>query len=98
MVPCTLDEFSDKTGDGYHLDKDQPAELSPEQVYCIYKQRQAVEQFFKTFRLHSLEFNASHMRGIYSMEAWLFLNHLSMTMGGSYGFDSQPWQDTGHIP
>lgn len=81
MVPCSLsDEISDKTEMGTISIRTNQLELSPEQVYCIYKQRQAVEQFFKTFDC-TLEFNASYMRGIYSMEAWLFLNHLSMTMG-----------------
>lgn len=81
MVPCMLsEEISGKTEMGTISIRTNQLELSPEQVYCIYKQRQAVEQFFKTFDC-TLEFNASYMRGIYSMEAWLFLNHLSMTMG-----------------
>ncbi len=54
-------------------------ELGSQQVYAIYKQRQAIEQFFKPFDC-TLEFNASYMRSNYSSEAWLFLNHLSMTM------------------
>jgi hypothetical protein len=81
MAPCMLsEEISGKTEMGTISIRTNQLELSPEQVYCIYKQRQAVEQFFKTFDC-TLEFNASYMRGIYSMEAWLFLNHLSMTMG-----------------
>ncbi|MBI9096040.1 MAG: hypothetical protein JEY71_14320 [Sphaerochaeta sp.] len=78
---CALsDEFSDKTEMGTISIRTNQLELKAEQAYCIYKQRQAVEQFFKTFDC-TLESNASYMRGIYSMEAWLFLNHLSMTMG-----------------
>ncbi|MGB4407063.1 MAG: transposase [Sphaerochaeta sp.] len=81
MVSCSLsDEISDKTEMGTISIRTNQLDLSPEQVYCIYKQRQAVEQFFRTFDC-TPEFNASYMRGIYSMEAWLFLNHLSMTMG-----------------
>jgi transposase len=81
LVPCTLsEEISDKTEMGTISIRTNQLELTPEQVYCIYKQRQAIEQFFKTFEC-TLEFNASYMRSNYSMEAWLFLNHLSMTMG-----------------
>lgn len=54
-------------------------DLTPRAVYEIYKQRQAVEQLFKTYD-DSLSFDASYMRDDRSMEAWLFLNHLSATM------------------
>ena len=50
------------------------------QVYSIYKQRQAVEQFFKTYG-DTMENEASYMRDNYSEEAWLFLNHLSGMIG-----------------
>ena len=81
LVSCKLsDEIADKTEMGTISIRTNQLDLTPEQVYYIYKQRQAIEQFFKTFDC-TLEFNASYMRSNYSMEAWLFLNHLSMTMG-----------------
>jgi transposase len=81
LVPCTLsEEISDKTEMGTISIRTNKISLTSEQVYRIYKQRQSIEQFFKTFDC-TLEFNASYMRGNYSLEAWLFLNHLCMTMG-----------------
>ncbi|NBK24941.1 MAG: hypothetical protein EOM68_23310 [Spirochaetia bacterium] len=81
LVSCKLsDEIADKTEMGTISIRTNQLDLKSEQLYCIYKQRQAIEQFFKTFDC-TLEFNASYMRSNYSMEAWLFLNHLSMTMG-----------------
>ncbi len=80
LVPCTLsEEISDKTEMGTISIRTNRVELTSEQVYCIYKQRQAIEQFFKTFDC-TLDFNASYMRSNYSMEAWLFLNQLCMTL------------------
>lgn len=54
-------------------------DLNSHQVYRTYKQRQAIEQFFKTYGA-SLDFDASYMRNRTGQEAWLFLNHLSATM------------------
>ena len=54
-------------------------DLNSHQVYRTYKQRQSIEQFFKTYGA-SLDFDASYMRDRISQEAWLFLNHLSATM------------------
>lgn len=54
-------------------------ELNSCQVYNIYKQRQKIEQFFKTYS-STLDFDASYMSDNYSEEAWLFLNHLSAIM------------------
>lgn len=51
-------------------------DLEGEAVYCIYKQRQNIEQFFKTYS-ETLDFEASYMRGVTQEEAWLFLNHLA---------------------
>ena len=53
--------------------------LNPVQVYCLYKKRQAIEEFFKVYD-DSLDFNSSYMRDNYTEEAWLFLNHLSSVM------------------
>ena len=51
-------------------------DLNSQQVYCIYKQRQAIEQYFKTYG-DTMQFESSYMRGRDEQEAWLFLNHLS---------------------
>lgn len=76
-------EFSDEIGTRLEMGtisiRTNRNELDSQHVYAIYKQRQAIEQFFKTFDC-TLEFNASYMRSTCSLEAWLFLNHLSMTM------------------
>jgi len=78
---CTLsEEISDKMEMGTISIRTNKLSLTSVQVYCIYKKRQSIEQFFKTFNC-TLEFNASYMRGNYSLEAWLFLNHLCMMMG-----------------
>ena len=51
-------------------------DLNSQQVYYIYKQRQAIEQYFKTYG-DTMQFESSYMRGRDEQEAWLFLNHLS---------------------
>ncbi len=80
LVPLQLpDELDSRLEMGTISIRTNRFELGSRQVYAIYKQRQAIEQFFKTFDC-TLEFNASYMRSNYSLEAWLFLNHLSMTM------------------
>ena len=53
--------------------------LNAEQVYALYKQRQQIEQCFKAYD-DSLGFDSSYMHDDISMEAWLFLNHLSLMM------------------
>ena len=55
-------------------------DLNSFQVYSIYKQRQAIEQFFKTYG-DTMEYESSYMRNSYTEEAWLFLNHLSSVLG-----------------
>ena len=54
-------------------------ELNARQVYAMYKQRQQIEQCFKAYD-DSLGFDSSYMHNDTSMEAWLFLNHLSLMM------------------
>ena len=54
-------------------------DLNARQVYCMYKQRQQIEQCFKSYD-DSLGFDSSYMHDDISMEAWLFLNHLSLMM------------------
>lgn len=53
--------------------------LNGSQVYNLYKRREAIEDFFKSYD-NSLDFSSSYMRNRYSEEAWLFLNHLSAIM------------------
>ena len=55
------------------------SDLSAKAVYEILKQRQAVEQFFKTYD-DTLDFEATWMRSDEAMEGLLFLNHLSATI------------------
>ncbi len=55
-------------------------DLNCHQIYRVYKQRQAIEQFFKTYG-ESMDFEASYMQDQTSQEAWLFLNHLSSSIG-----------------
>jgi hypothetical protein len=57
-------------------------DLDPMQVYCLYKRRQAIEDFFKSYD-NSLDFSSSYMRDSYTEEAWLFLNHISAMMAFS---------------
>lgn len=54
-------------------------ELTSQQVYAIYKQRQAIEQYFKTYG-DTMQYSDSYLRSNESFEAWLFLNHLSLMM------------------
>ncbi len=54
--------------------------LEAKEVYEVYKKRQAIEQFFKMYD-NELGFSKSYMRTDYSLEGWLFLNHISITMG-----------------
>ncbi len=55
-------------------------DLNSEQVYVAYKQRQAIEQYFRMYG-NSMDFDASYMRNRTDQEAWLFLNHLSAAIG-----------------
>jgi transposase len=54
-------------------------ELNAHQVYAIYKQRQAIEQYFKTYG-DTMSYDDSYPRSNESFEGWLFLNHLSLMM------------------
>jgi len=54
-------------------------DLNSQQVYHLYKTRQEIEQTFK-FYDNTLDSNASYMRDIHSLEAWLFINHLALQM------------------
>ena len=81
LEPLTVkDIFSNRREMGTITIKTNCTNLNCFQVYCIYKQRQTIEQFFKTYG-DTMEQEASYMRDNYSEEAWLFLNHLSGIIG-----------------
>lgn len=80
LQPITIQDMYDgKEEIGTITIKTNRTELTSVQVYNIYKQRQKIEQFFKTYS-STLDFDASYMSDNYSEEAWLFLNHLSSIM------------------
>lgn len=75
-----MDEiFENKAEIGSITIKTNRKELNSCQIYNIYKQRQKIEQFFKTYS-STLDYDASYMTDNYSEEAWFFLNHLSAIM------------------
>lgn len=77
LIPATIkDMYQDKLEMGTITIKTNRTDLNPAQIYCIYKQRQIIEQFFKTYE-ETLAYEASYMRSNLTEEAWLFLNHLS---------------------
>ncbi len=53
--------------------------LSGIQVYTMYKGRNSIEEFFKSYD-NSLDFSSSYMRNNYSEDGWLFFNHLAAIM------------------
>lgn len=80
LKPIThQDMLNDKAEIGTITIKTNRKDLNATQVYSIYKQRQTIEQFFKTYS-STMDFESSYMRDNYSEEAWLFLNHLSSIM------------------
>ncbi|MCD4786307.1 MAG: transposase [Candidatus Eremiobacteraeota bacterium] len=81
LVPQEVSEVvADSLEMGTISVKTNRTDLNAQQVYSIYKQRQAIEQYFKTYDC-TLGYDASYMRDTYSFEAWLFLNHLCSMMG-----------------
>ena len=54
-------------------------DLNGQQAFCVWKTRQAIEQFFKTYD-DTLRFDSSYMQDDISEEGRLFLNHLSAIM------------------
>jgi len=71
--------WSDTTEMGTLSIKTNRKELNARQVYAIYKQRQAIEQYFKTYG-DTMNYDDSYLRSNESFEGWLFLNHLSLMM------------------
>ena len=81
LQPLTVrDMYADRQEMGTITLKTNRTDLNCFQIYSIYKQRQAVEQFFKTYS-GTMDQEASYMRNNYAEEAWLFLNHLSAILG-----------------
>lgn len=80
LQPMNFQEaLNDHIGVGTITLKTNDMNMNPVQVYCLYKKRQAIEEFFKVYD-DSLDFSSSYMRDNYTEEAWLFLNHLSSVM------------------
>jgi transposase len=73
------DAIKEKVSAGTITIKTNRKEMNARQVYAMYKQRQAIEQFFKTYD-NTLGYDSSYMRNDYSFEAWLFINHVCMMM------------------
>ena len=70
-------------------------DLNSQQIYQAYKQRQAIEQFVKTYGV-SMDFEASYVRDQASQEGWLFLNHLSTSIGMACLADmARLWEEEG---
>ena len=67
------------TGIGTFILKTNRLDLNSQQVHHLYKTRQEIEQTFKSYD-NTLDCSASYMRDIYSLEAWLFINHLALQM------------------
>ena len=81
LIPVGIsDIIKEKVSTGTITIKTNRKELNSRQIYAIYKQRQAIEQFFKTYD-NTLGYDCSYMRNDYSLEAWLFINHVCMMMG-----------------
>ena len=86
------DALADRESMGTITIRTNRQDLSAKAVYEIFKQRQAVEQFFKTYD-DTLDFDATWMRSDEATEGLLFLNHLSATIAVSV---SELIYDAGH--
>jgi transposase len=53
------------------------AALAPQEIYCEYKQRGEIEQFFDHLK-NSLDASSSGMQREESLNGWMFINHVSM--------------------
>ena len=80
LIPIEIaDVIKDKVSTAAITIKTNRKEMNARQIYAIYKQRQAIEQFFKTYD-NTLGYDSSYMRNDYSLKAWLFINHICMMM------------------
>lgn len=81
LEPISIQEaYAGKEEMGTITLKTNRTDLNAFPVYSIYKQRQVIEQFFKTYG-DTMSYEASYMRNNFTEEAWLFLNHLSTLIG-----------------
>ena len=81
LVPTTMKEaLKGHQEMGTITIKTNRLDLYSQQIYVMWKQRQNIEQYFKTYN-DTMDCEASYMRSNTTEEAWLFLNHLSTTMG-----------------
>jgi hypothetical protein len=53
--------------------------LNPKEIYLEYKTRGQIEQFFDHLK-NTLDASASNMQREESLNAWIFINHISMTI------------------
>jgi transposase len=54
-------------------------QMNPKEAYCEYKNRAAIEQFFDHLK-NTLDASCSNMQKEESLNGWMFINHLSMTV------------------
>ena len=52
---------------------------TPQEIYCLYKQRGEIEQSFD-FMKNLLEQDKSYMQNEKSLEAWAFINHIALML------------------
>ena len=52
---------------------------TPEEIYCIYKERREIEQSFD-FLKNLLEQDKSYMQNEKSLETWAFINHIALML------------------
>ena len=77
LIPLSLSEaFSDKDKIGTITLKVKCDRVNGEQAFLIWKTRQAIEQYFKTYDV-TLDFAISYMQDDITEEARLFLNHIT---------------------
>ena len=92
------DSLADRRAMGTITVRTNRTDLSAKTVYCILKQRQAVEQFFKTYD-DTLDFEATWMRSDEAMEGLLFPDHLSATIAADLAemiYDAGRSRDTSY--
>lgn len=75
----TNEVYADKKELGTITIKTNRTNLNSEQIYNIYKQRQAIEKFFN-FYDNEMDGDATYMRNSISEEGYLFINHLCAMM------------------
>jgi len=74
------DIYADGSQMGTIMIRTNRMDLKSEEVYAVYKRRQAIEEYFEMYG-NRMELEASFIRNQTDQEAWLFLNHLSSSIG-----------------